>query len=629
MASSSGSTALETVLRQLGVEGADKMVDSMLPGPSNLSRDTNLSDARLACRAVRSFLDSGVRKLRLAVSFHSTPGEVPRLERFERVKCLELLLNPDFNMESDDESPDVREQLMSLMLLPLALQPPETLRRITSLAVRWEPDEMVTGGLRPSLYMSVPPLGISSLAQYLPSLTDLNLDVPIGTVYSYNWHLMYDKLAASLPYLEGLRLTSCDALQGIGALAPSLKRLKLSPVYMSSSMDVPHEAIAHIAQLTSLTHLSFQSSSFEPATLRDLLDTLPDGKPEFRMALHDASSSGCRWDAGFRDGLLRELCIQGHMDDLAAACRHVILPSRSLDFRLERIRLGQVAVLAEPLSQEEVAPLQALLGRCNKVELGTLALYDSPAWAPVAQALALFGPPQEVLWSVRFGTWSSVRFPAPPPDPLPSASTVAAASPAEGPAAAATAAAAAPPPPLPPPAEALQRAVDLLAAANAGTPIAAPPSTQLSCNLLVRGPGVRVLLQAPGGVMDWLNEAARHHAPAGSPADFQAVGALRLLPSASAVLLTNSDAPGALEALSAAAAAAAAAHMGMLQLVSLGELIVGTDPARALSQALSQAVEEVLTARAAHGPAALLEWVVGFTAFLKAQPEPHGVTMPV
>ncbi|KAG2498037.1 hypothetical protein HYH03_003798 [Edaphochlamys debaryana] len=629
MASSRGSTALETVLRQLGVEGADKIVDALLPPPSAPGRRTNLSNARLACRALTSFLDSGVRKLYFNVRLDGTPRQVPRLERWERVKSLELVLHPVADEEEDDGNADVREELHSLMLLPLRVQSPEALQRITTLAVRWEPAFIGMGVAEPSLQQSVPPLAISMLAQYLPSLKELNLDLPINTVLFYNWQHMYESLAA-LPHLDSLRLTSCEALHGIAALAPRLKRLRLSPTYICSSMAVPPAAVAQLGQLTALTHLGVAHGRFETGTLRDLLSTLPAGKPEFRLALaHIPTSPGGSWTSEFRAGRMRELSFQGKIGDLAAAAAGIILPSLGLGDRLGLLHLVSISLQGEPLGQAALAPLQGLLGRCDRVQLGALGLARSPAAAPVAQALALFGPPQSVVWDVHFGYYSKVQFPAAPPAPAAAAAPAAVPAPsapaehaAAGPVAAA--AAAAPPVPLPAPADVLQRAVDRLAAAHVGQPIAAA-APHFARVLLARGAGVRLLAQAPSGILDWLNELARGHAPAGSPPDYKAVGAVRVLPSASAVLLTHSEAPGALEALAAAAAAAASGQPGFFQLVGLGTEVTRADPARALSPEISKAVEEALLAGAGHGAAALLEWVVGFTAFLKSLPEPQGL----
>ncbi|KAG2492107.1 hypothetical protein HYH03_009598 [Edaphochlamys debaryana] len=649
MADNRGAATLETVLHQLGVDAADRIVDAILPRPGVPLSRSCFGSARLACRALRSFLDGGVRHLRLEVHFRATPSQVPRLERWPLANSLEIMLNP-VGSDVEDGTHDLREQLSTLLLLPLMVQSPESRKRIMSLAVRWGFEGDAEWGLQES----VSPLAIEQLAKFgLPAVKELNLDIPIDTVLSYNWQHMYGSLASNCPQLESLRLTSCEALEGIGALAGRLKQLRIAPVFLSSSIDAPPELVGTLSQLTALTELTIQDGFFDSAEqLRDIINIMPAGKPEFTLELDVSPSDetpGGRWGAVFRNGLLQDLRYNGQLNQLTFLCTSVLQPSFVLGPRVAHLNLVVIWVQEDPIPADELAALQGLLARCDRVDLGSLGLPDAPSLPSAAQALALFGAPKKVMWDLGFGGLTEVRFPAPPPPapaptdgaqaapataaagaPADAAAEAAAAAPgaadavAEAPAAAAGGGGVSGPPPLPAPADVLRRAVDLLAAAHRGEPLT-PCAPHMASLILARGAGVGFLAQAPGAVLPWFNELARAHVPPAFLPLFNPVAAARVLPAAGAVVLATTEVPGAVAALAAAAAAVAAGRpQGELELIPVGEGSGGADPARALSDALSEALEATLRDGAAHGPAALLEWTVAFTSYLKALPRPQG-----
>ncbi|KAG2494756.1 hypothetical protein HYH03_007001 [Edaphochlamys debaryana] len=585
--------SLETLLRQLSMESADRLVDSL----------GGLGKVRLTCRFLRSFVDNSVRTLKLTLRTGvANPAEVPNLERWPRLTSLELVLDPEWPEEEDDEVGTISDQLQNLLLMPLTGQPLAARQRITSLAIRWEDDHIILDGLDVT-QDALPPLAISTLPLWFPSLRDLNLDVPLSTAAPLHMRYMYDALA-TLPYLESLRVPDCSALDGIGALRNSLKRLRLRGPYVAP-FELTKEAIPHLSQLSELKDLKLQMGSCTTLVLLELLNTLPVGKPAFELRLECTCLPSIEedlhgtWDFSFRSGAIHSIGYAGGIERLPTAISSVLLPCGALGQRLELLTLSHLWLRAEPLTPERAEPLQALIKRCGRVELDEIIFSGIPTLAPVAQAVQLLGAPKGLAlpgFEGRIEISTAAAFKAPAPA-------------AEVPAA------------LLEPADLLRRAVDSLAAAAAA--VSQAPGDDTTPMLLARGSLVGALAFTPGAILPWLAELARAgSAPAAEGGDTQRAAFVQVLPGASAMLIGCKREPGAAAALlSAAAAAAQQQPPGMLEVMLVGAKWSERNAASVLRSHLQRVMQEALDAVPGISLAAGLEWAVEAFSFLAQLPK--------
>ncbi|KAG2494755.1 hypothetical protein HYH03_007000 [Edaphochlamys debaryana] len=529
--------------------------------------------------------------------------QVPNLERWSRLCSLEVVLDLVWTEESEDLG-SCQVQLQTLLFLPLTGQSLAARQRITSLAIRWEDSDTLIHNHDERLE-ALPPLAISALPLWFPSLKDLNLDVPLSTAAPLHMRYMYDALA-TLPYLESLRVPDCSALDGIGALRNSLKRLRLQGAdVMVVSLERP-EDVARLTQLSRLEYLKLGNGRCTESILHELLNTLPVGKPAFELILDctcpylNEPLEGT-WDFSFRSGAIHSIDYAGGIERLPTAISSVLLQCGALGQRLELLTLSHLWLRAEPLTPERAEPLQALIKRCGRVELERASFPGQPARASLLQAMQLLGAPKALAWACLEDrielSMAALEDPAP----------------AQEPAAEATAA-------LPEPSEVLQRSVDSLAAAAAAASQAAGGGRNSTRVLLARGSLVGALAFTPGAILPWLAELARAgSAPAAEGGDTQRAAFVQVLPGASAMLVGCKQEPGAAAALlSAAAAAAQQQPPGMLEVMLVGAKWSERNAASVLRSHLQRVMQEALDAVPGIGLAAGLE--VGWSRHDQAVP---------
>ncbi|KAG2494013.1 hypothetical protein HYH03_007940 [Edaphochlamys debaryana] len=673
MSGSRQPVCLETIVRQLSVEAGDQIIDALLgaapPAEFEASygyRNTNCSSLRASSRYLRDFVDGATRRVYLKSSVGAKTLEALKLERWPRVTSLDILLEPKGPDMCEEGLGSTTQQLNTFVLMPATPQSLSSRQRITSLAVRWESDD-VKDSVEPETELeelpSISPLTVSHLALLFPALRELNLDVTVAPKISLHLRMMYDTLAA-LPYMDTLRLPTWSALSGIGALATSLKRLRISAPYGLTNVLAASD-IDTLCQLKALEELRIEHARAKRAFVGRLLESLPEDRPTLGVRLEfvvledvdNESYLGGTWDISCRDGVIERV-------ECTACLRELAAVADSVTRRIKTLLVTSLAMWEEPVSSAKARLVIALVKRCEAVDLRQMLVTSS--LPPVLQAVGLLGLPSEaILFRPGEGLQFELQTRA-----LKAAADASADAAGPGPsrAGAATASAATSAPGLPSPREVLQRAVDSLASANPSLDGPHLPGSARQCRgrrhvFLVRGPFISTLALTPAAVVPWLAalaqspraQAARQAAqqedplPARQRSAVWPVTSVQLLPGAGAMLVRLLPRHGGVEMLQAAAAASQQA-LGQAQGRGRGkgkgkgqaqgdgdgqgqsgfelryvgdEMAEYLKPPPVLTQHVQQVMQSALDSAAARGatPAACLEWVVAVAAFWQDLPE--------
>ncbi|KAG2483249.1 hypothetical protein HYH03_017847 [Edaphochlamys debaryana] len=468
-----------------------------------LKSNSSLSAARLSSRVLRDFIDGHAPELKLDMGRFNLGHHLPLchegrwLRRWPR--CTDVTI--EFDVDA-----------VSLLVLPFNTAPPEACQRITSLTVCSSTD---------SVYL--PSDALLTLTGRLTGLTTLQLmascpDSDADEEYETLQKPLIAYALSLLPKLCDLKTDSWGHVSCIsdGMAAGQLTRLELNASDPDSARPPMPELVGLLGRMTALRELVLSDTesalSFREEAL-ELLDAIPDTLQALEVSPVGRGYLCLR--LAFAGGRVSTAAVRPCFGGLAsyapasATLASVLLPSRKLGPRLQRLELGGVDIRPT----DDAGAAAALYARCDKVVVEEMVVREGAEEAALG-VMRLTGLPATLEWRSDWPSHGSVLLR--PPN-----------------------SAAGRPVGLSPSAVG-QRAVERMAAADG------PGAT----SVLVRGPAVRVLLAAPAAATLWVEQLVRGATQIEEPERPQCT--LYTLPSAGAIMLKCAS-PEAAEAVAAAA----------------------------------------------------------------------------
>ncbi|KAG2490793.1 hypothetical protein HYH03_010715 [Edaphochlamys debaryana] len=364
---------------------------------------------RLACRALRDFIDGELEQLDLDCNLDPTElgvlAEGGRwLERWPRCRRLTIRVN------GERQSP---------LVIPFAAASPDACRRIQELEV------LVTSGAPQeevdiAYDVPTPAATLSSgtlvaLLSRLPKLTTLTLSTKAPDEYieqSVARHAL-----SLLPKLTNLTVAGYDHL----ACIPGNVGHQLTCLCVESKerqyWPTAHDIMKCLSPMTCLRRLTFHvETPLEEgcewdnghSDFLDLLDFCTAELPQLQAldvwpVAPERVNVGCTLAGGVLTAFKLGVTTEASCDLLSRFWTYVLQPCRALGSR--RLPLLELDSLSIYGCDEELSEAVELVSRCDRVTVKLLCIAPHCNTEGAVSLLRLLGAPQQIRWGVRHEAW--------------------------------------------------------------------------------------------------------------------------------------------------------------------------------------------------------------------------------
>ncbi|GFR49559.1 hypothetical protein Agub_g11605 [Astrephomene gubernaculifera] len=344
---------LTDVVVQLAPDAAAKLV-------SYIVAQGSFPTCRLACKKLRSFIDSNLHELKLNITYEDKQlwsQRIGMLALWPACSKLDIRIAPGHLSRSHH-----RPSVESGLLLPFAGLEAESLERIVELRVTMERTherqhdgqdercEFVAG--LPSLLLLLPNLSSLDLAGHQHGRPESCPDVFNDRSFNGQQQQRFYRALSSLPLLESLNLPSSQGLQHIHVLAGSLKRLSVTLHDTKGVLSGPAaQALSNLPLLLDLRitrlNLPGDSQASRDGGLQPLLQNLPASLQSLELS---GEIEGTPFDVG---ASLAPGCIQtaSITSDRALPIKKCSRLAQLLLYILNRTYTASAAVHAVPVVQ--------------------------------------------------------------------------------------------------------------------------------------------------------------------------------------------------------------------------------------------------------------------------------------